>query len=314
MNRNILKVRLTVSALGILSSLVLAGQCQARSIPTGSSFDERVQSVDYHKGQVSVVRTGAGIATEIVLGEGEEVLDMACGYSQGWELVSKRNLIYIKPKSIAGGIAVTGGGAMSMKPKARLWNTNLLVSTNKRLYAFDLVVTPVAHAAFRVEMRFPDDIAAAKAAQEAAANVSAPVILNMAEKSKPVNYAYAKQIGKHSESIAPVAAWDDGRFIYLKFATHNDFPSVFNLLDDGKEELVDHHVDYGDDKEAKQKDTIVVHGLFHRLSLRSGTEVVFITNEHYDTSKRSQAAGYSSVPSVDRVVKENDGSLKIEQP
>jgi type IV secretion system protein VirB9 len=77
----------------------------------------------------------------------------------------------------------------------------------------------------------------------------------------------------HSDDIAPTAAWDDGRFTYLRIPNNRRMPAVFRVADDGTESVVDKHV---------QGDTIVVHEVAKRFVLRLADEVVGIWNDAYD--------------------------------
>lgn len=75
----------------------------------------------------------------IVFAADEEVLDVASGFTQGWEFSDRRNILYVKPKSIKTG---NGQEAIVMAPEARKWDTSLMVTTNRRMYDFDLKLLP----------------------------------------------------------------------------------------------------------------------------------------------------------------------------
>jgi P-type conjugative transfer protein VirB9 len=235
-----------IRALSLSIAIALALHSTATiavDMPQSSKFDNRIQHVDYNAGDVVVVRTVPGISTRVVFSPGENVLDIASGFTQGWNFQERENVLYIKPQSIKG-----ENGQPSMPPEAGKWNTNLLVKTNLRLYDFDLQLLPGSNSgapatnqriSYRVEFRYPEDEAekAKKALEAQAAKVK------LDAKTAPRNWNYSMQVGPDSEGIAPTLAYDDGRFTYLKFPNNRDFPAVFLVAADKTESLVNTHVD-----------------------------------------------------------------------
>ncbi len=264
----------------------------AVDIPQSSKYDNRIQHVDYNAGDVVVVRTVPGISTRVVFSPGENVLDIASGFTQGWNFQDRENVLYIKPQSIKG-----ENGQPSMPPEAGTWNTNLLVKTNLRLYDFDLHLLPGSNSgapatnqriSYRVEFRYPEEEAekAKKALEAKAAKVK------LDAKTAPRNWNYSMQVGPDSEGIAPTLAYDDGRFTYLKFPNNRDFPAVFLVAADKTESLVNTHVD---------KDVMVIQRVSSELVLRLGNAVVGIYNDSYDIDGVPANDG-TTVPGVKRVI------------
>jgi P-type conjugative transfer protein VirB9 len=296
-----------------VSSLPIPVTTWAAATPSGSAFDSRIQSVRYRADDVVVVHTAVGVGTAIVFDDGEEIANVASGFSSAWEFVTKHNILYIKPKSVtaervSGG--VDGGLGVKVPPKAGLWRTNLLVTTDKRLYAFDLFIGPPAKAAFRVQFAYPEEVAAKEQAAKVAALVAAKPIeaTDMDRKAPPLNYAYTMQVGRRSEAVAPTAAWDDGRFTYLRFESSRDLPSVFLRKEGGTEEMVNTHVESS--ASDGEEDTIVVHGVYRQVVLRSGSAVVFVNDEGFDVASLPPLEG-TTVPGVRRVIKGDQGSEKV---
>ena len=274
-------------ALALHSTLTIS-----MDVPQSSKFDSRIQHVDYNAGDVVVIRTVPGISTRVVFSPGETVLDIASGFTQGWNFSDRDNVLYIKPQSIKG-----ENGQPSMPPEAGKWNTNLLVKTNLRLYDFDLHLLPGSNSgapatnqriSYRVEFRYPEDEAerAKKTAQAQAAKVK------LDAKSAPSNWNYSMQIGPDSNGIAPTLAYDDGRFTYLKFPNNRDFPAVFLVAADKTESLVNTHVD---------KDVLVIQRVASEFVLRLGNSVVGIYNDSYDIDGVAPNDG-TTVPGVKRVI------------
>jgi P-type conjugative transfer protein VirB9 len=268
----------------------------ATDIPQGSKFDNRIQYVNYNAGDVVVVRTVAGLGTRVVFAPNEVVVDVASGFTQGWEFSDSGNILYIKAKSIKG-----ENGQPSMAPTAGTWNTNLMVKTNLRMYDLDLQLLPGSNSgrsaanqqriAYRVEYHYPAEEAAK--AKAVAGKQAAQAKLDV--KPAPRNWNYSMQIGEHSEGIAPTMAYDDGRFTYLKFPNNRDFPSAFLVAADKSESIVDSHID------PAVPDVLVLHRVARAAVLRLGNAVVGIYNDSFDPDGIPANEG-TTVPGVKRVI------------
>lgn len=266
----------------------------AADIPQSSKFDNRIQYVNYNPGDVVVVRAITGFGTRIVFAQNETIIDVASGWTQGWEFSDRRNILYIKPKSV-----VIGQGVPPMAPEAGKWDTNLMVTTNLRLYDMDLHLlpnndlgqAPMNLIAYRIEYRYPDD-------EQAELNAIAKkerVQTMLDEKPAPQNWNYSMQVGDKSENIAPTMAFDDGRFTYLKFPNNRDFPVAFLVASDKSESLVNSHID------PDMPDTLVLHRVAREMVLRLGTAVVGIYNDSFDEDGIPAHQG-TTLPSVKRVI------------
>jgi P-type conjugative transfer protein VirB9 len=282
-------------ASAVLLALGAATAAQATDVPVGSRYDGRIQYVNYNAGDVVIVRASPGLGARIVFAADEEILDVASGFTQGWEFSDRRNILYVKPKSIKTG---SGKEAIVMAPEAGKWDTNLMVTTNRHMYDFDLKLLPGSgnsgkapqnqRVAYRIEFKYPKDEAAARA--KAADKTKAQAKLD--EKPAPRNWSYSMQIGDASDGIAPTMTYDDGRFTYLKFPNNRDFPAVFIVAADESESLVNTHVD---------KDVLVVHRVARELVLRLGNAVVGVYNDKYDVDGLPPTEG-TTAPGVKRVI------------
>ena len=284
----------TSLALALLASL--AGIVHSADMPQGSRYDSRIQYVQYNPGDVVIVRSLPGMGTRIVFGVGEEVIDVASGFTQGWEFLASDNILYFKPKSVRMG--GSGQEGRTMEPTAGTWDTNLMVRTNRRMYDFDLKLLSSAgnsgkalqnqRVAYRVEFQYPED----EAASRAKASEKAKTQVKLDEKVAPRNWAYSMQVGDASDGIAPTMAYDDGRFTYLKFPNNRDFPSVFLVAADKSESLVNTHV---------EKDVLVIQRVAREMVLRLGNAVVGVYNDKYDIDGVPPTDG-TTVPGVKRVI------------
>lgn len=267
-------------------ALLLAfGTSYAAKVPDRSRYDSRIQYVDYNEGDVVIVRTTPGIGTRIVFDPKETISDMATGFSDGWELVNRENILYLKPRSVK----VTGAdGDAVMRPIARDWDTNLMVRTDKRLYDFDLrLITTKGSsgaskaATYRVQFRYPQK-----------PFKYGPVPASSTYK----NWLYNMRVASGSEAIAPRSAYDDGRFTYLTFPNNREIPSIFLQAADKSESLVNSHMD---------GDTLVIHRVAPVMVLRLGNQVVGLFNAAYDADGVGTPTG-TSVPGLVRTLKVED--------
>ncbi|WP_372371951.1 P-type conjugative transfer protein VirB9 [Xanthomonas axonopodis] len=285
-----------------LACLLATAPAFAVDVPSSSRFDNRIQYVNYNVGDVVLVRALPGLAVRIVFAPGENIIDVGTGFSQGWEFRRSGNILMLKPKSVkAGG---SGSDSQVMAPEAGKWNTNLMVTTDKRLYDFDLQLLPGSNegapprdqrVAYRVEFRYPAE-ARAKQADEARKRIADA---RLAAKPSPVNWNYSMQVGDDSGAIAPALAYDDGRFTYLRFPNNRDFPTAFLVAGDKSESIVNSHVD------PSAPDILVLHRVAREMVLRLGTAVVGIYNDSYNPDGVPTATG-TTVPGVQRVIKSGE--------
>jgi len=262
----------------------------AVSLPQGSTFDNRIQYVDYNSGDVVVIKAVAGIGVRLVFAANETILDVASGFTQGWEFSDRRNILYIKAKSIKG-----EHDQPNMAPEPGKWDTNLMVTTNLRLYDLDLHLLSGSNnrgkapanqrLSYRIEFKYPQEIANKHQTQ-----------LKLDSKPAPRNWDYSMQVGNDSENIAPTMAFDDGRFTYLKFPNNRDFPSVFIVTPDKTEVLVNSHID------PAMPDTLVIQRVAPEIVLRLGQSVIGIYNDSFDPDGIATDQG-TTVLDVKRILK-----------
>lgn len=268
----------------------------AADVPQGSMFDNRIQYVNYNSGDVVVIRSVAGIGLRIVFSPNETILDVASGFTQGWEFSDRRNILYIKAKSVEG-----ENGKSAIAPEAGKWDTNLMVTTNLHMYDLDLHLLPSSSSArapmnqqisYRVEFKYPADEAAI--AKNLAAKHRAEAKLDATP--EPRNWNYSMQIGDSAENIAPTMAYDDGRFTYLRFPNNRDFPSAFLVAADKSESIVNSHID------PAAPDVLVLQRVSREMVIRLGNAVVGIYNDSFDADGIPANEG-TTVAGVKRILK-----------
>jgi len=255
----------------------------AADIPISIGSDQRVTTVAYKDDDVVELVVKPGIATHIVLQEGEEHEAHAFGDSEAWHFSSYKNNLFIKPALPMG-------------------TTNLSVITNKRTYVFK--VNFISEGSdltdmYQVKFLYPNEIN--KAEVEASNKAEIEDRLNSSKSQKLFNLNYTM---KGDKTVAPINVWDDGTFTYFKFAGNTDMPAIYSVaLDgssaDGQETLVNKTI------EGSGNNIAVMHKVNHLWRLRLGREVLDIRNDSANWNGTLNTSG-TIANDVVRVAKEGD--------
>lgn len=271
-------------AAALATALAMLGvgspRAHAYDVP-GWSGDSRVRQVAYRQDEVVRVIAQRGFATHIALDPAEHILVVAPGDRDGWQVVANR-----------------GDHDVYLKPQLAAHDTNLEIRTDRHSYSFDLVVLPLRarfgndDEMYRITFVYP----VAEAAKTKTADAAALVRERLDQLPQVRNTAYSMQVMPHSEDIAPTAAWDDGRFTYIRIPNNRRIPAIFRVADDDSESVVDRHM---------EDDVIVVHEVARRFVLRLGKEVVGLWNDAFDVDGVPPSDG-TTVSGVKRVLR-SDG-------
>ncbi|WP_018152867.1 TrbG/VirB9 family P-type conjugative transfer protein [Leeia oryzae] len=225
----------------------------------GHAAAEPVVTYTYQPDQVYAINAGLGIATQIELDAKDEIKDFGSGFSTGWEMVRRDNVIYLKPKDLQS-------------------DTNMYVRTSKRVYLFDLRIVSKSWKSlaaakkdgvnYKIRFDYPD----APLQQETTASSHVVTDANRAEASTRIsglrnyNTHYEFSAGKSAAWMVPVKVYDDQHFTYIQMPALTEFPSVFaREQDNTTEHLINTSV---------QNNTIIIHGTYPYLVLRHGKDVV----------------------------------------
>lgn len=235
---------------------------QAQAKTQSSARDARIQTAVYRSDDVFPVYTKVGVASMIELEADERFTGdnalVGMGDTGAWNLAVKgRNIIF--------------------KPKAPQPETNLILATNKRTYAFRLkTATARQMPTYILRFRYPDTEAAhAKAGED-----KQRLILQAASSGKPIlpgKDANRNYWARGDKALAPTAAWDNGRFTYFQFDNGREQPAVYKVLADNSEMLLNSHMEGG---------TLVVHGTAQNFVFRLGKSVLGVENRSYDAAGR----------------------------
>lgn len=267
--------------LAAVVSAIYSVSANALVIPKPSRLDGRVQTVTYTPYDVFNIHAKVGRAVLVQL-EHDERLEgdaaaLGMGDSEAWNLSVKGNNILFKP----------------MMPNP---DTNLIVTTNKRTYVFQLSIDSnnKQEPTYILRFHYPDTVAkneAKKRAKQTAANDL--LYKETGINRKDIDIKNGEYYGFGDASISPTAMYDDGRFTYLEFNHDSELPVVYKRAADGTETLINMHVNGA---------AVIVHELAPEFVLRSGRSVLGIKNKQYG-SGTFNASG-STVKQSARIVKE----------
>lgn len=257
--------------IGILLLSVAIAPAHALDMPKHSKFDSRITYIRYNSADVVQLYTVIGVATHIVFEDDEYYVDHAFGDSDAYVMSHNANHIFLKPKAM---------GA----------NTNLIIVTNKRSYNFRLTLREGdrSGATYQIVFSYPDTIAKNKRE----ANEKKAIENGYNQSVKGYNLSYYMS---GNTDIAPVNAWDNGRFTYLKFAPNADLPIVYMVDNDGNETIPDRNII------GTYNNIIKLHNTARKWILRSGKRVLAIYNGVYNPNAYVPSSGTIS-PKVQRQI------------
>ena len=242
----------------IPTSLILSGLILTSTHVLAS--DMRIQREVYSSDRVYTINTKVGRTTLIQLEEGETLTMsdstvLGMGDATAWNLSVRGNNIIFKQAQ--------------KQPE-----TNLIIATNKRTYAFDLFTADKDTLATYV-MRFTyPDTEAQKAVQEASKlEASAKLAAQLKTDVRALNFDYVWR--GDNALLKPTAVWDDGRFTRLQYDHAGLLPVFFKVLPDGSEARINSNVDAVDGR------IIVLQEVTETIKARLNDDVIEITNKAY---------------------------------
>lgn len=260
----------------LLVLINLFNVCDAVQAPSKSKYDKRMQYLAYNGYNVTQINAKVGYVTAINFSQDEVIVDVVIGFNLGWETTDSNNKIFLKPMSYK-------YDDMIVEPEPSQWDTNLIVTTNKRIYTFDLKLVENNDNSYLVNFTYPQDEKNKKLAllNEQKERENEELVNDSLEQfTKPKNWNYTMLVGNDSESIIPDFTYDDGVRTFIGFTAEKTIPSVFYYQ--GKQEMMSNTSVKNTDKYT----IIVVHKTATRFILRSGDEVVGILNKGFGKSSQ----------------------------
>ncbi len=223
---------------------------EARMPPRRDGFINAIQVWPYSDGALYQVYASPGRVTLVLLQPGERLIDVSAGDTVRWIV----------------GDSTSGSGEslrvnLQVKPVRAGLKTNLVVTTDKRIYLLELTSTDSAWMA-SVSWDYPQDRLEALKAQNDAARQVTPLAAGLSLDQLRFRYA----ITGDGAPWKPLRAFDDGRKVYIQFPAgiaQGELPPLFLVGPDGELQLVNHRY---------QAPYYIVDRLFGAVELRLGGE------------------------------------------
>jgi type IV secretion system protein VirB9 len=246
------------------AAFLTATPALALDIPSPSSSDSRVRSVNYNEWDVVRVIGTVRTTVQIVFDQSEEILDVAAGDSVAWEFKPRNNILYLKPRE--------------PHPPSNVQVATVRADGTTRTYSFELITREGEILAnnrdvyFQIRFRYPRDEADARRTERAAQRQAAQEQAARSRLSASVAHSGTKNwqfLAAGSRNLQPAKIFDNGDMTVLTFKRSNRLPSVYMVGTDGEERLVNTTV---------RRNEVIVHDVVHEIRLRLGREVTAIYN------------------------------------
>ena len=249
-----------IRAMAVVGIALTSSPTMALEAGVAGYADPRIKTYVFDPAQVFRITAHFGFVTTIQFGEDEIVDSVQLGDSVSWQVDRLKR-----------------GDMLSVVPIERASAfTNMLVTTNKRVYSFDMTARAApygiedASLTFLYRFDFPKTWAEFEAERKIAATAirSLDDVESKASSEAAINRRYRASGPDH---LKPTAMIDDGEKTYLKFGAGTPMPAVFAVANDRTETVMNHST--------LPDGTLVVHGVRARLTLRGPDGVICIYND-----------------------------------
>jgi type IV secretion system protein VirB9 len=216
--------------------------------PSRSGYVNALQVYPYSEGTLYRVYAAPEQVTDIALQAGEAVTSVASGDTVRWIVGDTTS-----------GSGVARRAHILVKPSAAGLRTNLVITTDRRVYHLELEST-AATAMAALSWSYPEDALIALHGVPAASEPGAPAAAGPALENLGFDY----RISGDSPPWRPLRVFDDGRQTFIEFPAsiaQGSAPPLFVIGDGGEAELVNYRM---------AGRFYVVDRLFARAELRLG--------------------------------------------
>ena len=234
---------------------VQATRAAATTQPASDSFLNATQYYDYAPGVVYTAVTSPGYVTTIALRPGEHLITAAAGDTTRWAV-----------DSVEAGAGNSAQTLLLVKPRRPQIETNLLITTDQRVYTLDLSSTDsgIYHSMIAWNYPFGDLVMMRNEAAEEQVRAREMVARGLDLTRANFNYLILRQRHCPIPPWCPLRAFDDGQKTYIQFPPRiavSEAPPLFVLGRSGDAQLVNYRV---------KGDWYIVDRLFDRAELRLG--------------------------------------------
>ena len=237
------------------AAAINSAKAGATTQPSTDGFLNAIQYYDYAPGLVYTAITSPGYVTTISLANGEKLLTAAAGDTTRWIV-----------QSVDSGSGVTAQTLLLVKPRRAGIQTNLVITTDQRIYSLDLSSTDSSTYHTMIAWNYPFGDAVMIRNQVAQQQMQAQTIVATGIDLTKANFNYLILKQRHAKTPpwCPVRAFDDGRKTYIQFppkVSVTEAPPLFVMGTHGDAQLVNYRV---------KGDWYIVDRLFDMAELRIG--------------------------------------------
>ncbi len=227
---------------------------RATQEPTPKGFIDAVQYYNYAPGVVYTAITSPGFVTTIALAPGERLESCAAGDTTRWIV-----------QEVHAGSGPQRQTLVLVKPRLPDLSTNMVITTNQRIYQLDLQSVAVGVYQTMIAWHYPfgDLIMIRHTMQRENSRQAAILGRNMNLSQMNFNYLILKQKGK-TPPWTPLRAFDDGTKTFIEFPPElgvTAAPPLFVLGRNGRSQIVNYRI---------EGNYYVVDQLFNEAELRLG--------------------------------------------
>ena len=234
---------------------VAEAKVSATTEPATEGFLNAIQYYDYAPGEVYTAVTSPGYVTTIALAAGEKLITAAAGDTTRWVV-----------QSVESGSGATAQTLLLVKPRRAGLATNLLITTDQRIYTLDLTTTDqsVYHTMIAWNYPFGDAVMIRNQIEGQQEQARAIVAGGIELSNANFNYLILRQKHAATPAWCPLRAFDDGKKTYIQFPPKvavTEAPPLFVMGRHGDAQLVNYRV---------KGDWYIVDRLFDKAELRLG--------------------------------------------
>jgi type IV secretion system protein VirB9 len=195
------------------------------------------QTMIFEPEQIVPINGVTFTATQVMFDPSEVILNIEGGDSSAWQIKVHPVLPYL----------------FYIKPDNSGSHTNLIVVTDKRHYYFDVRSFDNDHQSptYAIKFVYPAE------RSQASPNTSSHIDPSAATSPRQHHFEYTYH---GSTELAPLQAYDDEQFTYLRFAVHQPLPAVFAVTSDTGDEAV---VNF-----RREQDWLIIHRVAAQFTLR----------------------------------------------
>jgi type IV secretion system protein VirB9 len=232
-----------------------AAKAGATTQPTADGFLNAIQYYDYAPGLVYTAITSPGYVTTIALAPAEKLLTAAAGDTTRWIV-----------QSVDSGSGASAQTLLLVKPRKAGLLTNLVITTDQRIYTLDLSSTDQStyHTMIAWNYPFGDAVMIRNQIAQQQMQMQATIASGLDLSKANFNYLILRQKHATTPTWCPLRAFDDGRKTYIQFPPKvavTEAPPLFVMGRHGDAQLVNYRV---------KADWYVVDRLFDKAELRIG--------------------------------------------